>query len=94
MGVYELSDGFRAMDTVTLPSSAPFGIIVSPEGSRFAAIYAYETAVVFDYQSGDLRQCPLYSLSELPHLEMPICCVAGKQRFREYDKKHDNRMSK
>lgn len=44
LGVYDLSDGFRAMDVLELPS-APFGITVSPGGSRFAVIYAYEAAV-------------------------------------------------
>lgn len=44
LGVYNLSDGFKAMDVVSLPS-APFDISVSPEGTYFAAIYAYETTV-------------------------------------------------
>lgn len=49
LGVYDLSDGFRALDTLELPS-APFGVQVSPEGTRFAVTYAYE-AVVFDAES-------------------------------------------
>lgn len=44
LGVYELSDGFKEGDLLTLPA-APFGLEVSPEGTRFAAVYAYEAAV-------------------------------------------------
>lgn len=44
LGVYDLSDGFKAVDVIALPS-APFKTAVSPSGSRFAAVYAYEVAV-------------------------------------------------
>lgn len=48
LGVYDLSDGFRALDSLELPS-APFHTVLSPEGSRLAVVYAYETAV-FDLE--------------------------------------------
>lgn len=44
LGVYDLTDGFKADDIVELPA-VPFGLEVSPEGTRYAAVYAYETAV-------------------------------------------------
>ena len=43
-GVYDLSDGFKQEDILTLPA-APFALEVSPKGTRFAAVYAYEAAV-------------------------------------------------
>ncbi|MCD7836420.1 MAG: WD40 repeat domain-containing serine/threonine protein kinase [Lachnospiraceae bacterium] len=49
LGVYDLSDGFKPLNSVEL-SAAPFDIVVSPEGSRFAVMYAYEVAV-FDFDS-------------------------------------------
>ncbi len=44
LSVYDLADGFKADDIVELPA-APFGLEVSPEGTRYAAVYAYEAAV-------------------------------------------------
>lgn len=49
LGVYDLSDGFQALDTIELPS-APFSLEFSPSGSRFAAVYAGEVSV-FDSES-------------------------------------------
>lgn len=49
LGVYDLTDGFKADDVLELPA-APFGLEVSPEGTRFAVVYAYEAAV---YQMGE-----------------------------------------
>lgn len=44
LGVYDMSEGIKPLDSVQLPS-APFTIAVSPKGTRFAAVYAYETAI-------------------------------------------------
>jgi len=44
LGVYDLSDGYKALDTVKLPG-APFHVTLSPEGTRLAVVYAYEAAV-------------------------------------------------
>lgn len=44
VGVYDLSEGFHG-DALLELSSAPFCIAVSPEETRFAVVYAYETAV-------------------------------------------------
>lgn len=48
LGVYELSDGFKPEDMVELPS-APFKLSVSPEGTRFAAVYENEAAIFSTY---------------------------------------------
>ena len=37
LGVYELDDAFQSLDTVSL-SSAPFGIVMTPDGTKFAAV--------------------------------------------------------
>ncbi len=44
LGIYDMSEGLKPLDSVQLPS-VPFTIAVSPKGTRFAAVYAYETAV-------------------------------------------------
>jgi len=49
LGVYDLSDGFKADKTIELPS-APFKIILSKDGKTGAAVYAYAVAV-FDTDS-------------------------------------------
>lgn len=51
LGVYDLSDGFKAHGVTELPA-APFDIAVSPDGKFFAVVYAYETAV---YSSEDMH---------------------------------------
>lgn len=49
LGVYDLSDGFKAIKTVELPSP-PLKIEISPEGTYLAAVYAFEAAI-FDLKS-------------------------------------------
>lgn len=51
LGVYDLSENFKPLDMLELPS-APFDLAVSSEGTRLAVVYAYEAAV-FDMQSLD-----------------------------------------
>lgn len=50
LGVYDLLDGFRDADVMELPS-APLKFSVSPEGSRFAALYSGEAAI-YNWESG------------------------------------------
>lgn len=51
LGVYDLYDGFALRDSIKLPSE-PFKLIMSPEGGKIAAVYAYEVAV-YDSSNGD-----------------------------------------
>ena len=44
LGVYDLADGFQALNTAQLPS-APFGIALSPSGTYLSAVYAGEAAI-------------------------------------------------
>lgn len=44
LGVYNLADGFKALNIIELPS-APFDIKISPGETYFAVVYAYEVAV-------------------------------------------------
>lgn len=49
LGVYDLSDGFKFLDSINLPS-APFSVTLSPGGTCFAAIYQ-QNVVVYDVES-------------------------------------------
>lgn len=49
LGVYDLSDGFHALDVLALPSE-PFDVAVSPNGKRLAVVYAYEMSI-YDAES-------------------------------------------
>lgn len=44
LGVYDLSEDFKPLDMLALPS-APFDIAISSNGTRLAVVYAYETTV-------------------------------------------------
>lgn len=60
LGVYDLSDGFKADDMIDL-LAAPFGLEVSPEGTRYAVSYAYETAI---YQAGGKEPVAVRNMRE------------------------------
>ncbi len=45
LGVYDLSEGFKNLDKMQLPST-PFKIETSPNGEYLAALYAYEAVIV------------------------------------------------
>ncbi|MDE6924931.1 MAG: protein kinase [Acetatifactor sp.] len=86
LGVYDLSEGFEAVDAVNLPS-APFKIVISPEGSRFAAVYAYEAAV---YDGETLEQTAALpiresALSDLVFLDEDRIVFAGEEGVSAYD---------
>lgn len=80
LGVYDLSDGFRAMDVLELPS-APFGVTVSPEGSRIAVIYAYEAAVYTLDGLEKVGVLPLQqsALSDVVFIDETHIAYAGEQ---------------
>lgn len=60
LGVYDLTDGFKADAIVQLPA-VPFGLEISPEGKHYAAMYAYETAV---YPTGEEEPVAVRSMRE------------------------------
>ena len=86
LGIYDLSEGFEAVDAVALPA-APFKVVMSPEGSRFAVVYAYETAV---YHAETLEKetvLPIResALSDVVFPEEGKIVYAGAQGVEAYD---------
>lgn len=86
LGVYNLADGFKAIDTIDLPA-APFDIVMSPEGKRMAIIYAYEMAV-YDLESRRQMVCLSVqesALSDCVFIDESHIVYAGKDGVTGYD---------
>ncbi len=86
LGVYDLSDGFRPARTLPLPS-APLKAVLSPEGSRAAAMVSGKL-LVFDTASGEkLAELPAESsaLSEAVFAGEDRILYAGEGALRAYD---------
>ena len=86
LGVYDLSDGFKALQSITLPSE-PLKLTISPEGSRLAALYAYEVAV-YDTGTGELLAtlpAEPSALSDLVFSGEERLIYAGEGGLRAYD---------
>lgn len=86
LGIYDLSEGFEAVDTVQLPG-APFKVAMSPEGTRFAAVYAYETAVYDAATLEKLAALPMResALSDIVFLDEGNIVYAGDKGVTAYD---------
>lgn len=56
LGVYELSDRFQPLDSISL-SGSPYSIKMSPDGTRLAVVCQQEM-VVYDLESGENWQSP------------------------------------
>ncbi len=86
LGVYDLTDGFKAVDTVKLPS-APFDIAISPEGTRFAVVYAYEAAVYETETLQEIVSLPVQesALSDAIFTDEDHILYAGKEGVAGYD---------
>ena len=86
LGVYDLSDGFRPLDTVELPS-APFDIAVSPNGTYFAAVYAYEAAVFLTEDQQKIAVLPVQvsALSDICFPDESTVLYSGEQGVTAYD---------
>ena len=86
LGVYDLSDGFKPLERISLPS-APFDIAVSPRQTRAAAAYAYEMAV-FDLETQKrMAVLPICesALSDMVFLDEDRIIYAGKDGVALYD---------
>ncbi|WP_270810921.1 WD40 repeat domain-containing serine/threonine protein kinase [Hungatella effluvii] len=86
LGVYDLSDGFKNLDTLKLPS-APFKIAVSPEGTYVAAVYLKE-AVLYETESRrKLVELPLQNsaLSDVVFVDNNHIIYAGEKGLTAYD---------
>jgi len=86
LGVYDLTDGFKAVDTVKLPS-APFDIAISPEGTRFAVVYAYEAAIYETETLQEIVSLPVQesALSDAVFTDEGHILYAGKEGVAGYD---------
>lgn len=86
LGVYDLSDGFRPARTLLLPS-VPLKAVLSPEGSRAAAMVSGKL-LVFDTASGEkLAELPAEAsaLSEAVFAGEDRILYAGEGALRAYD---------
>lgn len=86
LGVYDLSDGFKALDVLELPA-APFHITVSPDGSHFAVVYAYEVAVFETENKRSSVRLPIQesALSDVIFIDESHIVYAGEQGVTAYD---------
>lgn len=86
LGVYDLSDGYKAARTLELPSE-PLKLVMSPGGTRLAAVYAFQAAV-FDLETGEeLASLPLEpsALSDVIFLDEDRLIFAGEGAITAWD---------
>lgn len=86
LGVYDLSDGYKSLDTIELPS-APFAVRKSPGGTRLAIVYQYETAV-YDMESEQkIAALPMQesALADVVFADESRIVYAGEQGVTAYD---------
>ena len=86
LGVYDLESGFEAYQTFNLPSE-PLKVLLSPNGSRLAAIYAWQMAV---YDLDTLERLAVLNveesaLSDMVFLDENRVVYAGEGAVRAYD---------
>ncbi len=86
LGVYDLSDGFKALDTLELPS-APFAVMISPDSTYLAVTYAYEAAIYEIKDGHRVATLPLEqsALSDLLFIDETHIVYAGEQGVTAYD---------
>ncbi len=86
LGVYDLSDGFKALDTIDLPS-APFTIAISPGGSYLAAVCQHQL-IIFDIESCQKLETLAVQnsgLSDVVFVDETHIIYAGEQGVTAYD---------
>lgn len=86
LGVYNLSDGFQALDSVEL-SGAPFTVAISPQGSRFAAACGYELAVYDTVSYEQMIRLPIEpsALADMVFVNEGLLIYAGQDGVTAYD---------
>ncbi|MBR4082988.1 MAG: protein kinase [Lachnospiraceae bacterium] len=86
LGVYNLADGFHAMDSLKLPA-APFDVAVTSTGSRMAVVYGYEVAVYDMGTQKKLVALPIQesALSDALFVNEEQIIYAGDQGVTAYD---------
>lgn len=86
LGVYDLSDGFKALDVLKLPS-APFDLVVSPDAARFAALCS-EKALVYDLKEPGKRielSMQASAVADFVFINETQVVYAGSQGVTAYD---------
>lgn len=86
VGIYDLSDGFKAMDILELPA-VPFDVVFSPEGNYVAVTYAYKLAV---YQTKALVKIAEFeiqesALTDVVFVEENRLIYTGAEGIKAYD---------
>lgn len=86
LGVYDLSDGFKPLERIDLPS-APFDMTVSPQNTKLAVVYAYEIAVYELETREQIAVCPINesALSDAVFLDEDNIIYAGKDGVTVYN---------
>lgn len=86
LGVYDLADGFKDVDSIEL-TAQPFDITVSPQGSRFAVVYAYEAAVYEMETLEKIAALPTQqsALADAVFVDESRIIYAGEEGITAYD---------
>lgn len=86
LGVYDLSEGFKALDTVELPA-APYELVASPKGSRFAVVYSKEAAIMDTGSKNRTVVLPIENsaLADVQFLDEDRIIYAGDKGVSVYD---------
>lgn len=90
LGVYDLSDGFKAYHTVELPSET-LKTVLSPDGKTGAAVYAFAVAV-FDVESGNIKvELPTVksALADVVFIDNNTIAYGGENGLTVYDLSSD-----
>lgn len=85
LGVYDLEDGYKSLDKITLPS-APIDLSVSPDGTRYAVVYAYEVAVYEMEKNTPIVVLPIEksALSNCVFIDENTICYASDKGITGY----------
>lgn len=86
LGVYDLSDGFKAAGILELPA-APLKIVLSPEGTHAAVVYAYETTVYEWKEQKRVAVLPMQNsaLADVIFVDETCLILSGPQGVGAYD---------
>lgn len=93
LGVYDLTDGFQAHLSIALPAG-PIKVVLSPEGTRLAALTSGQVSV-FDTESGELLAgLPANgsALSDIVFTDEDTVLYAGVDVLRAYDISADQEL--
>lgn len=86
LGIYDLSDNYKALDTLNL-SAAPFELVLSPEGTRLAVVYAYEVTIYDMDMNQEIVVLPIQhsALADVVFIDENNIIYAGDQGVSSYN---------